>query len=257
MDLQVRDQIVLVTAASRGIGRGVTERLAREGALVVAAARTEGRETEQIGDGQIIPVTVDLSQPGSASALVDQVHDTYGRIDIIVANTPGPMIKPALQLTWEDWSGAHDLLLRPVVELLTRGGQLMTAAGSGSMVLMSSTWVRQPAPGGVLSAAYRSAQSSFVKSLATEVAPSGVRVNQVLVGATGTERTDRIVADKAAAHGTSREQEIDKMVREIPLGRIADVAEVADAIAFLASPLPGFATGTSLVIDGGAIRAAH
>lgn len=257
MDLRVRDKVVLVTASSRGIGRAVSERLAREGALVVSAARTKGRETETVGEGRILPVVAELGEAGAAAALVESVHAEHGRLDILVANTPGPIIKRALDLSWDDWADAHESMLRPVVELMTSAGRLMNTAGSGSMVLVSSTWVRQPSPGGVLSAAYRSAQSSFMKSLATELAPCGVRVNQALVGATATERMEGIVASKAAAHGTSVEDELAEVVRDIPLGRVAEVSEIGDAIAFLASPLPGFATGSSFVIDGGAIRAAH
>lgn len=257
MDLQVHDRVALVTAASRGIGRAVSESLAREGATVIAAARSQGRSIEQIGAGRVVPEVLDLSVPGAAAALVDRVHDTYGRLDILVANTPGPPVRPVLELAWADWEAAHDLLLRPVVELLTGAGRLMSAAGAGSMVLVSSNWVRQPAPGGVLSAAYRSAESALVKTLATEVAPRGVRVNQVLVGATGTERTQELAAARAAATGTTVEEALADTVREIPLGRIAQVGEVADMIAFLASPVPGFATGATYVIDGGVVRAAH
>lgn len=257
MDLALQGKVALVTAASRGIGRASAERLAEEGATVVAAARTEGRAVEEIGAGRIVPMTVDLAVPGSAAALVDAVRAEHGSLDLIVANTPGPKLSPALELTWEDWSGAHDAMLRPVVEMLTAAGKVMVEQGSGSMVLVSSTWVRQPSPGGVLSAAYRSAQSSFVKSLAGEVASKGVRVNQVLVGATGTDRMENILATKAAANGTDRQTELDRVVADIPMGRWGEAHEIGDLIAFVASDLPGFSTGSTFVIDGGAIRAAH
>ena len=256
MDLQLRDTVALVTAASRGIGRATAERLATEGALVVAAARTEGEE-EAYGQGRIVPMVVDLTVPGAAAALVERVHATYGRLDALVANTPGPPVKPVLELDWADWEAAHAMLLRPVVELFTHAGRLMTAAGAGSMVLDSSSWVRQPVAGSVLSAAYRSAESALVKTLATEIAPTGVRVNQVLVGGTATERMERLVAGQADARGISAEAVRANIVADIPLGRLAEVGEVADVIAFLASPVPGSTTGSTVVVDGGAIRGAH
>ncbi|NLT29418.1 MAG: SDR family oxidoreductase [Propionibacterium sp.] len=257
MDLGVRGKIALVTASSRGIGRATSERLAAEGATAISAARSADRQIEHLGEGRILPMSIDLEQPGSGASMVDQVIAEHGALDILVANTPGPIIKAALDLTWDEWESAHDLLLRPVVEMMTAAGKAMKDAESGSMVLVSSTWVRQPNPGGVLSAAYRSAQSSFVKLLAGELAPSGVRVNQVLVGATGTERMENIVASKAAAHGTDADHEIAQIVKDIPLGRWGEAKEVGDLIAFLASPVPAFSTASSFVIDGGAIRAAH
>ncbi|HIZ97816.1 MAG TPA: SDR family oxidoreductase [Candidatus Janibacter merdipullorum] len=257
MDLRLTDKVVLITASSRGIGRASAERMADEGATVVSAARSSDREIEQVGAGRIVPVTVDLSVPGAGAELVERVHREHGRLDVLVANTPGPKLSPALDLTWEDWMGAHDAMLRPVVELMTAAGRIMVGQGSGAMVLVSSSWVRQPAPAGVLSAAYRSAQSSFVKSLASEIAPRGVRVNQVLVGATGTERMENILRSKAQANGTDRDIELDRVVADIPLGRWGEAHEIGDLIAFVASDLPGFSTGSSFVIDGGAIRGAH
>lgn len=257
MDLALTDKVALVTASSRGIGRATAERLASEGATVVSAARTDDRQVEEVGPGRIVPVTVDLGHPGAAGELVTRVRQEHGRLDLLVANTPGPKLSPALELTWADWSAAHEAMLRPVVEMMTAAGQAMVDQGRGSMVLVSSTWVRQPAYAGVLSAAYRSAQSSFVKSLAGEVAPHGVRVNQVLVGATGTERMENILRSKAEANETDRDTELARVVADIPLGRWGEAHEIGDLISFLASDLPGFTTGSSFVIDGGAIRTAH
>lgn len=257
MDLGFTGKVALVTASSRGIGRASAERLAEEGATVLAAARTADRSVEHIGSGTIVPVTADLGTPGAGAALVDDALREHGRLDVLVANTPGPKLSPVLDLTWDAWNAAHDGLLRPVVEMMTAAGRAMVAQGSGSMVLVSSSWVRQPAPGGALSAAYRSAQSSFIKSLATETAPSQVRVNQVLVGATGTDRMENILHSKAEANGTDREAELARIVADIPLGRWGEAQEVGDLIAFLASDIPGFTTGSSVVIDGGAVRSAH
>lgn len=257
MDLALNGRVAIVTASSRGIGRATAERLAAEGATVVSAARTGGRQTEDIGSGRIVPVTTDLGQTGAAAALVEEVREEHGRLDVLVANTPGPKLSPALELTWQDWSAVHEAMLRPVVEMMTAAGRVMVDQRRGSMVLVSSSWVRQPSPAGVLSAAYRSAQSSFVKSLAGEVAPEGVRVNQVLAGATGTERMENILRSKAEANGTDRDAELARVVDDIPLGRWGEAHEVGDLIAFLASDLPGFSTGSSFVIDGGAIRSAH
>ena len=257
MNLELSGKVALVTASSRGIGLAAATRLAAEGATVVSAARTADRPTEKFGSGRIVPVVADLGRPGAADHLLANVYAEYGRLDVLVANTPGPKLSPVLDLAWPDWASAHEGLLRPVVEMMTGAGRIMRAQGRGAMVLVSSTWVRQPAPGGVLSAAYRSAQSAFVKSLATEIAPHGVRVNQVLVGATATERMENIVRGKAEAHGTDRDTEVARIVADIPLGRWGEPTEIGDLIAFLASNVTSFATGSSFVVDGGAIRSSH
>jgi NAD(P)-dependent dehydrogenase (short-subunit alcohol dehydrogenase family) len=257
VDLELNGGTALVTAASRGIGRAVSERLAEEGMTVVAGARSTERDTEKLGAGCIVPLVSDLADAEQTGSLVETVVADHGRLDVLVLNTPGPRIVPTLDTTWTDWQTAHDLLLRPVVQLALAGGRHMREQGSGTIVLLSSTWVRQPAPGGVLSASYRSAAAALVKTLAGELAPHGVRVVHVMPGATGTDRMQAIVAAKAQKNGTTEDDEIAAVVRDIPLGRWAQAQEIADVVAFAASARAGFMTGSSLVVDGGAVRATY
>lgn len=256
MDLGLQGGVALVTAASRGIGQAVATRLADEGMTVVATARTAGAPTA-VGTGSIAPRAHDLTDADATGALVDAVAEEQGRLDVLVLNTPGPKITPALDTEWADWSAAHDQLLRPVVQLGLAGARRMKEQGNGTIVLLTSTWVRQPAPGGVLSASYRAAASAFAKTLATEVAPYGVRVIHLMPGATGTERMQKIAEAKAAKNGTTVEEEHALVVRDIPLGRWAEPEEIADTVAFMASKRATFITGASLAVDGGAIRSTN
>ena len=260
MELELGSKVALVTAASKGIGYAVAHRLAAEGATVVISSR-EGatlREAEaKLRDAGQAPVTAlpaDLTEDTAATGLVEQVIERFGRIDILVSNTPGPRISPVLDLTDADWDGAYATLLRPAVQLSRTAARDMAARGSGSIVFITSTWVKQPAAGGGLSASMRSAISSLSKQLALELAPSGVRVNQVMPGATGTGRMRDIAEAKAARNGTTVRDEIDAVIAGIPLGRWADPAEIADAVAFLASPRASFTTGHALIADGAAVR---
>lgn len=256
MDLELAGGIALVTAASRGIGGAVAHRLAAEGMTVVAASRSAGA-SEEIGPGRLVPHAHDLSDAAATERLVSDVVEEHGRLDVVVLNTPGPKIGPALETTWADWSDAHDKILRPVVQMALSAARQMVRQESGTIVLLSSTWVRQPAAGGVLSSSYRAAAAAMAKTLANEIAAAGVRVVHVMPGATGTDRMQDIVAAKAAGNGTTHEHEVARVVGDIPLGRWAEPTEIADAVAFLASPRAAFITGASLAIDGGAIRSVN
>ena len=263
MELELGSKVALVTAASKGIGYAVAQRLAAEGATVVISSRegTTLRDAEAKlraqapgGEAQVTALAADLTADGAPTGLVEQVIERFGRIDVLVSNTPGPRISPVLDLTDADWDGAYATLLRPAVQLSRAAARDMAARGSGNIVFITSTWVKQPASGGGLSAAMRSAISSLSKQLALELAPSGVRVNQVMPGATGTGRMHDISAAKAARNGTTAEEETAKVVADIPLGRWAEPEEIADSVAFLASPRSAFTTGHALVADGAAVR---
>jgi 3-oxoacyl-[acyl-carrier protein] reductase len=254
MDLELTGKIALVTAASKGIGYAVARRLAAEGATVVISSREGDPLRAAEKELGVTAIPADLTADGAGTALVETVIERFGRLDILVSNTPGPRISPVLDLTDQDWDGAYGSLLRPAVQLSRAAARDMTARGDGSIVFLTSTWVKQPASGGGLSATMRAAVAALSKSLALELAPTGVRVNQVMPGATSTQRMLNIAATKAERNGTTVEEENAKVVAGIPLGRWAQADEVADGVAFLASPRSSFTTGHSLSIDGGAVK---
>ncbi|MGV9861065.1 SDR family oxidoreductase [Rhodococcus koreensis] len=261
MNLELEGSVALITAASKGIGYAIAERLALEGTEVVISSRpgpTLDAALERlraIAPAPVHAVPADLLRPGAGTELIMRVIAERGRLDILVSNSPGPPIKPVLDTTDEDWDDAYAALLRPAVQLGRAAAQHMSDRGSGAMVFITSTWVKQANHGGVLSAALRSGVSAFAKQLANELSHNGIRVNQLMPGATETERMQKIIAAKTAQHGTTADEELAQIVSSIPMGRWASPEEIADAVAFLVSKRTGFLTGQALAVDGGAIRA--
>jgi len=259
MNLELTDQVALVTAASQGIGRAIAYRLATEGAQVAMSSRAGERLHRAVNgfsgnSGSIRGFAADLGDTVATGGLVETVLSTYGRLDVLVVNTPGPPILPALDTTLQHWADAYESLLRPALQLALGASRVMAAQRCGSIVFITSTWVKQPVAGGALSAVLRSGVSALAKQLAIELAPAGVRVNQVMPGATVTERTDNVIAAKAKAQGTSESEQRRRAIEQIPLGRMAEAAEIANAVAFLASRAGAFITGATLQVDGGAVR---
>jgi 3-oxoacyl-[acyl-carrier protein] reductase len=248
-----------VTASSRGIGRAAAERLHGEGCNVVITSRSEAdlaAVRDALGGGdRIHPIPADLTSAESVEQLLDVMLERLGGIDVIVSNTGGPPTTPVLDATLEDWRTAFEAVLFPAVSIVRRLAPGMRQRGWGRIIFVTSTWVKQPHPGGVLSSTARSAVSAFAKQLAIELGPDGVLVHQVMPGPTWTDRTRQIVASLAAARGTAEEAIEREVTESMPLRRYGTPEEIGDVIAFLASARASFLTGTAIAVDGGQIRA--
>jgi len=259
MQLGLEGKRALVTASSRGIGRATAACLLREGCRVVISARSpEGLErarAELDAGERLTAIPADLSHPEEVEGLLDATLERLGGIDILVSNTGGPEAAGVLEATVADWRAAFDSMVLPPVAMVRRLAPGMCERGWGRIVFVTSTWVKQPSPGGVLSAAARSAISALAKQLALELGETGVLVHQVMPGPTWTERSKQIVASLAAARSTNEDSVRDEVMRSLPLNRYGRPEEIADVIAFLASERASFATGTAIAVDGGLVKA--
>jgi 3-oxoacyl-[acyl-carrier protein] reductase len=248
VDLGIEGRTALVIAASRGIGKGIAGALAREGARVAISSRSEEAlmaAAEQIeGDVQAFPAdTGDLAR---VRDLPGEVADALGPIEILVANTGGPPGGVALDNSLEEWEAAfRSLVLAPrvLIEQVLPG---MRERAWGRIVNVSSSSIREPISGLVLSNANRMAALGLLKTLADEVAGDGITVNTV---ATGMFATDRL-ADR---HG-SLEQAQAAARERIPARRLGRPEEYGDLVAFLCSERAAYLTGTVIPIDGGLLR---
>ena len=244
MDLGIEGKVALVTGASKGLGLGVATALANEGATVAIASRSEERIQSAAARIGARPFVHDTADAASAQALVDRVQDELGPVDILVANSGGPPASPdALSFSHDQWRSAYELLLLGALALIEAVLPGMRERGWGRVLSLSSSVVREPSPVLVLSAAHRAGLLAALKTIARQVAPDGVTINTLLPGLIATDRIKELGADSP------------DRVAALPVGRLGTVEEFAAAGAFLCSQPAAYITATTLLVDGGAVRA--
>lgn len=245
----------LVLGASQGIGKAAAIALAANGARVHLLARNldklQATRDELPRDCQGDILAVDISQRDLLRQKLQVLATAASPVTILVNNTGGPPAGPVANAREEAFVTAfanHLLVNALTAEILLPG---MRQAQYGRIINIVSTSVKVPIPGLGVSNTIRGAVASWAKTLANEVASAGVTVNNVLPGATATERLTNIITNKAQSSNKEPAQVRQEMLAEIPAGRFAQPEEIAAAVAFLASPAAGYITGVSLPVDGG------
>ncbi len=261
MDLQLKDKVALVMAASKGLGAATAQVFAEEGARVMISARnkaeveaTANRIAQDTG-AQVHGVASDATHAQQVTALVEQTLKQYGRIDCLVVNAGGPPPGQFLDFDDEAWSKAIELTLMSAVRAARAVIPIMRQQGSGSLTFIQSASIKNPIDNLMLSNSLRMAVAGMAKSISREVASLGIRANVICPGPTQTDRLEHNARQRAARNGTSLDDELKKSGAAIPLGRIAQPEEFARACVFLASPAASFINGVALMVDGGASRA--
>lgn len=260
MDLGMKGKVALVGGSSRGLGRAVAQELAAEGCAVVVCGRhaeTVELAREEIADStgaDVLGLEVDLSTEEDVAQLVRTATDRFGRIDILVTNTGGPPAGPFESHSAEAWRAAVAQNLESVLNLCRAVLPDMKARQWGRIINITSIAVKQPVDGLILSNSVRAAVTGFARTLANEVAPHGVTVNNVMPGYTRTERLVHLAEHNAAQRDTDVDEAYAQWEREIPMRRLGEPDELAALVAFLASTRAAYITGTSIPVDGGWIR---
>ena len=263
MDLGLNGKIAVVGGSSRGLGRAIAEELAAEGASLVVTARSAKAVTESaasIADRhgvRVVGVAADTSKPEGVAAVADTAFREFGRIDVLVTNTGGPPAGAFETHAPGAWRQAVDSLLFSVVELCRAALPGMKERGWGRIINITSITVKQPVAELMLSNSVRAAVTGFARTLANEVADSGVTVNCVLPGYTRTDRVTELASRVAAARGLAPEDMLHAWDAEIPMKRIAEPPELAALVAFLASERASYITAASIPVDGGWIRSLY
>ena len=256
MNLDLNGKTALVCGSTQGIGKAAAIELASLGANVVLMARNEevllSVKHELSGSGNHDFIVADFSDPESLKeTLQSYISKTGTQFNILVNNTGGPAGGPIINAetgAFEKTFSQHLIVNHILVQTLLSG---MKDSGYGRIINVISTSVKQPLTGLGVSNTIRGAVANWAKTLANELGQFGITVNNVLPGATATARLKSIIQNKAAKTGKEKSEIEQQMLSAIPLGRFAKAEEVANAIAFLASPSAAYINGINIPVDGG------
>ena len=260
MDLGLNGKVALVAASSKGLGRAVADTLAAEGCDLVLCARGEGALAETAAAirtasrRKVVALAADLSKAEDVARVAAAALKEFGRVDVLVTNGGGPPAGPFESHSAEAWHAAVRQTLDSVVELTRAVLPGMKERRWGRIINITSIAVKQPVDNLILSNSVRAAVTGFARTLANEVASSGITVNNVMPGYTRTDRVTSLAAKNAQLRGTTADEQLGLIERQIPMGRLGEPREFAAMVAFLASERASYVTGASIAVDGGWIK---
>ncbi len=245
---RLKDSVALVTGASRGIGKAIALALATEGAKVAVNYANSSTAAEEVvseiqsAGGEAIAVQADVSQSDQVDALIKQITDKWGRIDVLVNNAGITRDTLLLRMKPEDWQAVIDLNLTGVFLCTRAVSKLMMKQRSGRVINIASVAGQMGNPGQANYGAAKAGVIGFTKTVAKEFASRGVTANAVAPGFIATEMTSELDADE--------------ILKYIPLNRFGKPEEVAGVVKFLAAdPAAAYITGQVMNVDGGMVMA--
>ena len=242
---RLEGKIAIVTGAARGLGRGIADRLAAEGATVVVTdvnAEGAAQAATELG-GSAIGLGCDVSDYASVEAMVAHVKDRFGRVDVLVNNAGWDKAAPFLDLEQDLWPRIIGINLYGVLNTSKAVLPIMAEQGSGSVVNISSDAGRVGSSGEAVYSAAKGGVIAFTKSMAREMARKQVRVNVVCPGPSDTQ----LFAEFAGDNDKLREA----LTKAIPLRRLGQPEDVAGAVAYFASDDSTYVTGQTVSVSGG------
>jgi|SRR5579883_49790 len=260
MHLGLTGKVAMVAGASRGLGFAAARALASEGALVSMSSRSAeaisaaAKRIQTETGGTVLAVACDVQSAKDIANWHQATLDRFEGVDLLYTNSGGP--PPGATLSFDDaaWQRAFDLLLMSTVRMIRLAVPSMAMRGGGAILLPTSSSVKEPIANLALSNILRAAVSSLSKTLAIELAPKKIRVNQLVPGRISTDRLRELDEANSKRAGISVEDQQKKMMAAIPLGRYGEAVEFANAAAFLLSDAASYITGATLQVDGGMIH---
>jgi 3-oxoacyl-[acyl-carrier protein] reductase len=260
MILNIENKVFMVAASSKGLGFGIAQELARNGATVCIASRTK-KDVEATAEklrtetkATVHASVFDALEAQSIENWIAQVARAFEHIDGLVVNAGGPPPGNFSDFSDNDWQAAFNLTLMSAVRLIRGVLPHMRSGGGGSILTITSLSVKEPINGLLLSNVFRSGVVSLVKSLANELAGENIRVNNLIPGRIDTDRVkalDKNLSEKQGVHAEKIKQQHESA---IPLGRYGTIVEFGKAGAFLLSDAASYITGANLIVDGGLLK---
>ena len=249
--------VAVVTGAAQGLGLGIAEQLAREGATAIIADlqrdEAERVSAELRNQGLAVQASyLDISESDMVTAYFNQVVDDYGKLDILVNNAGvGQTVTPTVELSDEEWHRVMNITLNGTFYCCRAAGAVMEQQESGCIVNVSSINGQNPA---VLVAAYNVAKAGVImltRTLALELAAYGVRVNAICPGPVFTDFNKSVMDQRRQSLNITLDEMVERIRKAVPLGRWGEPQDIAQAVAFLCSPSASWITGEVLTVSGG------
>ena len=260
MDLGVKGKVALIAGASKGLGYAVARALAAEGAVVSISSRDEAgitaaaRRIEQETGARVTAMAVDVRDMEAIARWFAHASETFGGLDALMTNSGGPPAGPAVSFDDQAWQDAADLLLFSTLRMVRLAVPLMEGRGGGSILVSTSSSVKEPIPNLGLSTVLRASVSALAKTLALELAAKKIRVNQIIPGRIDTDRVRQLDDINGKKAGISAEDAKTRALAAIPMGRYGQADEFGRVGAFLLSDAASYMTGATVQVDGGQIR---
>jgi 3-oxoacyl-[acyl-carrier protein] reductase len=260
MDLGLKGKVALIAGASKGLGYAVARALAGEGATVSISSRDEraiaeaGARIERETGAPVLAMPVDVRSGEAIERWISTTAERFGGVDGLMTNSGGPPAGPAVSFDDRAWQDAADLLLFSAIRMVRASVPLMQARGGGSILMSTSSSVKEPIQNLGLSTVLRASVSALSKTLALELAPARIRVNQIIPGRIDTDRVRQLDEINAKKAGVSIDQAKARAEAGIPMGRYGEAVEFGRVGAFLLSDAASYVTGATVQVDGGMIR---
>lgn len=256
MELGLKGRVAMVAGASRGLGFAVAKALAAEGARVSIASRDAAAiqaAATAIG-GDTMAEAVDVTSAAAVDDWVARTVERFGGIDLLFTNSGGPKAGEALSFGDRDWQEAIDLLFFSTLRMVRAAVPSMRARGGGAILMSTSASVKEPIANLGLSTVIRASVSALAKTLAIELAPARIRVNQIIPGRLDTDRVRHLDEVNAKKQGISTADAKTRALAAIPMGRYGDPDEFGRVAAFLLSDGAAYMTGATVQVDGGLVK---
>jgi 3-oxoacyl-[acyl-carrier protein] reductase len=260
MDLHLEGKVALVAGASKGLGYAVAHALAREGASVSIASRDPkgiadaAARIERETGSKVMSAAVDVRAGDAIRRWISATADRFGGVDALLTNSGGPPAGATLSFDDAAWQDAAELLLFSTLRMVRAAVPLMQARGGGAILMSTSSSVKEPVPNLGLSTVLRASVSALAKTLALELAPQKIRVNQIIPGRIDTDRVRHLDEVNAKKGSISVDEAKARAVAAIPMARYGDIEEFGRVGAFLLSDAASYVTGATVQVDGGLIR---